>query len=33
MEAVGMGLQAIAAVMGKPKQVVRGPNGQVEGIE
>ena len=33
MEAVGMGLQAIAEVMGRPKQVVRGPNGQVEGIE
>jgi hypothetical protein len=33
MEAIGMGLQAIAAVMGRPKSVVRGPDGQVEGIE
>jgi hypothetical protein len=32
MEAVGMGLQAIAEVMGRPKQVIRGPSGQVEGI-
>jgi len=32
MEAVGMGLQAIAEVMGRPKQVQRGPNGEVTGI-
>ena len=32
MEAVGMGLQAIAAVMNRPKEVLRGPNGEVTGI-
>lgn len=33
MEAVGMGLQAIAEVMGRTKKVKRGADGQVEGIE
>ena len=32
-EALGMGLQALAAAMTKPKQIIRGPDGRAIGVE
>jgi len=32
-EAIGKGLEALAAVLGKPKSIVRGPDGKPTGIE
>lgn len=33
MDAVGRGLEALAAVLGKPKKIVRGPDGRSIGVE